>query len=143
MTKTFQFSQRSRTPQLIATLGCVYAVLIGAYFAYDAAWWIISILALPTLPAVWDYWRDVQSGLSLDQDLIEWHSGLRSDSLPLEQIDYARFDTRFDFSVRLSFILQNGSKLYLPPQVLPPRRQLEPELQKRGVRTERHHFRLF
>ncbi|WIY25487.1 hypothetical protein [Parasedimentitalea psychrophila] len=142
MPETFQFSRYSRTPQLLVTLMILYGVLAGLYFAVDAAGWIVALLALPTIPAAWDYWRDIRSGLSLGPDQVEWYSGQHIDSLALEQIDHARFDTRWDFSVRVTLILQNGSKLRLPPQVLPPRRQLEPELQARGVRTERHHFRL-
>jgi len=128
---------------MVVTLGLLYTALIFLYFTLDAAWWVVTILALPTLPAVWDCWRNTQSGLSLSSDQVEWYRGQHIDHLPLEQIDHARFDTRFDFSVRITFILKNGRKLNLPPQVLPPRRQLEPELQKHGIRTERHHFRLF
>jgi len=143
MTETYQFSRMSRTPRMMATLGLLYLALIGVYAALDAAWWVVIILALPTIPAVWDCWRNTRSGLSLGPDLLRWHSGQHVDELPLDEIDHASFNTRFDFSVRVTFFLQDGSKLYLRPQVIPPRRQLEPELQKRGIRTERHHFRLF
>jgi hypothetical protein len=143
MTDTFQFTRRSRTPRLIATLGLIYVVLFTGYFAFDAAWWILAILALPTIPAAWDYWRDTRSGLSIGSDLIEWYSGQHSASLPLEQVHHARFDTRWDFTARVTLVLRNGRKLHLPPQVLPPRHQFEPALQARGIRTQRHHFRLY
>ncbi|WP_167681281.1 hypothetical protein [Parasedimentitalea denitrificans] len=143
MTETYQFSRSSRTPQMVVTLGMLYTVLILLFFSLDAAWWIVSILALPTIPAVWDCWRNTHSGLTLNSDQIEWYSGRRTDNLPLEQIDRASFNTRFDFSVRITLILKNGRKLYLPSQVIPPRRQLEPELQERGIPTKRYHFRFF
>ena len=143
MTETFQFSRNSRTPRMIATLGILYGVLMCAYLTLDAALWVVTLLALPTLPAVWDCWRNTRLGLSLGPVQLKWHSGKHTNTVPLEQIYHASFDTRFDFSVRVIFFLQNGKKLYLPPQVLPPGRQLETELQKHGIRTERHHFRLF
>ncbi|AZV77550.1 hypothetical protein EBB79_06355 [Parasedimentitalea marina] len=143
MSENFNFSRNSRSPQLIAILVTVYAVLIALHFTIDASWWIVTVLALPTLPAAWDYWRDTLSGLSLGPDQIEWYSGQQTGKLALNKVKLARFDTRWDFSVRVTFILDSGKKLRLPPQVVPPHRQLEPELQARGIQTRRHHFRVF
>lgn len=143
MAKAFEFSKRARTPRLLAVLVVIYAGFLAAVLFLNAAWWLILGLALTTLPALWDIYRDTCSDLSLGDDHLDWRSGDRNNGLSLAQIDYARFDTRWDFSVRVTFVLLNGTKQRLPPQTQPPHRQFETELQARGIRTERHHFRTF
>lgn len=142
MSKGFEFSRTSRTPQLLMTIVAVYTVLAALYFFLSAAGWLIIALALPTLPALWDLWRDTGSGLSITQGRVTWYSGAQHDSLALDQIDYVRFDTRWDFSVRVTFFLKDGAKRRLPPQVLPPHQTFETILQSCGHPPQRHHFRV-
>jgi len=142
MPTEFEFNRTSRTPQLLITIIALYAVLAALYLFVDAAGWLMLALTLPTLPALWDLWRDTGSGLSITQGRIAWYSGAQHDSLELDQIDYIRFDTRWDFSVRVTFFLKDGAKRRLPPQVLPPHQKLEPVLQNCGLPPQRHHFRV-
>lgn len=121
----------------------IYTTLSFAVVVLQASWWVVAFLALPTLPALWDLWRNTRSELTLDATHFIWRSGQLSDSVTLDQIDLVRFDTRWDFSVRVTLILTSGDKLRLPPQVLPPHLMLENALQLRGVQTERHHFTVF
>lgn len=142
MPTEFEFNRTSRTPQLLITIIALYAVLAALYLFVDAAGWLMLALTLPTLPALWDLWRDTGSGLSITQGHIAWYSGAQHDSLELDQIDYIRFDTRWDFSVRVTFFLKDGAKRRLPPQVLPPHQKLETVLQNCGLPPQRHHFRV-
>ncbi|MVO15797.1 hypothetical protein GO984_08245 [Rhodobacteraceae bacterium CY05] len=121
----------------------IYTTLTFAVVVLQASWWAVAFLALPTLPALWDLWRNTRSELTLDATQVIWRSGQLSDSVTLDQINLVRFDTRWDFSVRVTLILTSGDKLRLPPQVLPPHLMLENALQLRGVQTERHHFTVF
>ena len=143
MADNFRFSHNARSPKLFSAIVAIYAFLLLAVLVFDAVWWLVACLALPTLPALWDLWRNTQSRLSLDQEQISWQSGTIASSVALNQIDYVRFDTRWDFSVRVTFILLDGRKCRLSPQVLPPHRQFEEALQARGLGTVRHHFRIF
>ena len=98
---------------------------------------------LATLPAVWDIIQDSNAGLNLDQDQLRWHSGKRQGEIDLRDVDYFRFDTRWDFSVRVSMVLASGKRIRLPDESLPPHRQFESLLQQAGFRVERHHFTVF
>jgi len=104
------------------------------------SWWLMATLALLTLPALWDLWRDPSTGLRLDDTRLEWHSGRRSGTLDLSEIDHMRFDTRWDFSVRVTAMLDNNKRVRLPYEALPPHRALEAAFSARGLRVERHHF---
>ena len=139
----YSFARRGRSPRLMAILIGIYAVLIAAFLLFDAAWWLMGLLALPTLPALYDLYADPEAGLDLDDDTLAWHSGRRHAELTLAEIDRIRLDTRWDFSVRATAVLSSGRKIRLADESLPPHRAFEAELQARGVPVERHHFTLF
>lgn len=143
MADAFAFSRSGRTPGTLAILIVIYAVLISAVIMLDAAWWLMAGLALLTLPALWDLWRDPSAGLKLDRDRLDWHSGRRSGSVALHRIDHMRFDTRLDFSVRVTAILKGDKRIRLPYEVLPPHKEFEKTLSSHGIPVERHHFTIF
>ena len=137
------FTRQARTPQTVVILIAIYSVLLAAVIVIDAAPWLMAALALLTLPAVWDIWRNPGAGLGLDQTRLDWHSGRLSGTLELAQIDHMRFDTRWDFSVRVMAVLNDGKKVRLPHEALPPHRALETAFAARGVTVKRHHFTIF
>jgi len=139
----FSFSRQGRSPRVLGVLICVYAVLVAAILLFDAAWWLMALLALPTLPALYDLYRDPEAGLELDADTLSWRSGRRRGTLALAEIARLRLDTRWDFSVRATAVLGSGRRIRLPDESLPPHRVLEAELLARGVQVERHHFTVF
>lgn len=140
---SFRFTRRNRSPRSIAILAGIYAGLLALVLTFDAAWWLIGLLALGTLPALLDVLRNTSAGLWLDPPTLRWHSGGRSGDIALSDIDFFRFDTRWDFSVRVSLVLKTGKRLRLPDEAMPPHRQLEQALQQAGFRVERHHFTVF
>jgi hypothetical protein len=83
------------------------------------------------------------AGLTLGPAHLEWHTGRREARVPLDDIATARFDTRLDFSVRVTLTFRDGKSLRLPQESMPPHRAFEEALQTRGVKTERHHFVVF
>ncbi|UWQ90039.1 hypothetical protein QEZ52_14780 [Aliisedimentitalea scapharcae] len=130
----------TRTPKALIGVAAYYLILLGLWVGVDAAWWIILGLALPGLPAVADLWRNPQAGLTLTDTNVSWFSGPHHDQIDLAEIDIARFDTRWDFSIRVTLKLNTGKSLRIPFESLPPHRQFEQQLQDRGIDVKRRHF---
>ena len=143
MGEALAFTRHARTPQTVMILIAIYATLLAAIILIDAAWWLMAALALLTLPALWDLWRDSGAGLRLNDTHLDWHTGRRSGRLDLSEIDHMRFDTRWDFSVRVTAVLKDEKRVRLPYEALPPHRALEAAFVARGLRVERHHFTIF
>ncbi len=139
----FAFSRQNRTQRAVLTLICVYALLIGLVILLNAAWWLMALLALPTLPALADVLKDTSAGMELTDKALRWHTGKRQGEIELSDIDRFRFDTRWDFSVRVSAVLKSDKRLRLPDESLPPHKQFEEILNQAGFAVERHHFRVF
>lgn len=142
MEAVFTFERSGRSLRAILILAGVYAALVCAWIFLDAAWWIVVFLALFTLPALWDVYTNRRSGLRLTDRQLEWWSGRGSAQMDLTEIDHMRFDTRLDFSVRVSAVTPDRQRIRLPYEALPPHKTLEAECQSRGMKTERHHFSL-
>ncbi len=139
----FAFTRQNRTQRAVLTLICVYALLIGLVILLNAAWWLMALLALPTLPALADVLKDTSAGMELTDKALRWHTGKRQGEIELSDIDRFRFDTRWDFSVRVSAVLKSDKRLRLPDESLPPHKQFEEILNQAGFAVERHHFRVF
>lgn len=142
MTDPFVHETSGRNTQTYVVLMCIYAALIAAYTILGAAWWILALVAIATLPALWDLYSNRQSGVRLDDWQLSWWSGRGTAQMPLSDIDHMRFDTRLDFSVRVSAVLPDKRRIRLPYDALPPHKIFEAACQARGLRTERHHFSL-
>ncbi len=140
---SFSFTRQNRNPRVVILLICIYAVLIGLIIFLNAAWWLMALLALATLPAVWDIVKDTSAGVELTGEKLRWFTGQRSGGLDLSEVDRFRFDTRWDFSVRVSAVLKSDKRLRLPDESLPPHKEFEDVLQQAGFTVERHHFRVF
>ncbi|MFG6582484.1 hypothetical protein [Sulfitobacter sp. 1A12779] len=137
---TYRRHARSRTALLL--LPAIWLALAAAWLWLDASGWIIGVLGLFTLPALWEVFSNPASGLTLDQHSLSWFTGKRDAKIALAQVDRVRLDTRLDMSVRATVILRTGRKIKLPFEATPPHRALEAALQARGITTERHHFTL-
>lgn len=132
-----------RNRRTLVTVICIYFVLLAAIITVDAAWWLMVIIALFTMPALWDLYSNRSAGVSVSDTTLKWFSGNRSAELDLGEIDHMRFDTRLDFSVRVSAVLEAKRRVRLPYDALPPHREFEEAFKSRGLRTERHHFTLW
>ncbi|MCR9126923.1 MAG: hypothetical protein NXH82_12455 [Rhodobacteraceae bacterium] len=140
--EVFEHATSGRSLRTALVVGAVYAALLAAILVLGAAWWIMALVALTTFPALWDLWTDRGAGLRLDNETLRWHAGRHHAELDLREIDHMRFDTRLDFSVRVSAVLPNRRRIRLPYESLPPHKALETALTARGIRVERHHFSL-
>ncbi|SFU07071.1 hypothetical protein [Sedimentitalea nanhaiensis] len=143
MSADFEYTRQGRTSRMAALLTAIYAVLTGAVVLMDAAWWLMAGLALLTLPALWDWYANPSAGVRLTGSHLYWHSGRRHGDLALAQIDHMRFDTRWDFSIRVRAVLTDGKRVHLPFEAIPPHREFEKHLQARGMAVKRSHFAFF
>ena len=136
----FVFVRRGRSwPAVIAVL-VTWGLCLIAALVFQAALWIIGLVALFTLPALGDIWSGATAGTELSADGLAWFSGRRRVELPLQEIDHVRLVTRLDLGVRAAVVLRSGRKLRLPAEATPPHRDFEAALHALDVRTERHHF---
>lgn len=139
----YVFEREGRSQTTLVVLILIYAALLYAWRSFDAAWWVLALLFLPTLPALWDLWRNPRSGLRLTDTELTWYSGKRRGSLALSEVETMRFDTRWDFSIRVTAQLSHRKRVRLPPESTPPGQVFEVELHARAIPVERHHFRVF
>jgi hypothetical protein len=138
----FRFRRQARNLSTAVTLGVIWLALVLAWLFWDAAWWIIGFLEVFTLPALVDLIRNPASGLDLDSDTLSWFSGRRQASIPRREIDHLRLDTRLDFSVRASVVLETGRRIRLPFESTPPHQAFENALTAQGIKVRRTHFQL-
>lgn len=143
MTDAYVFARHGRSRRALVVLACIYVVLLAAILLIDAAWWLMGGLALLTLPALWDLYTNPSAGVRLTDAALEWHSGRRTGDLALAEIDHMRFDTRWDFSVRVSAVLTSKKRVHLPFESCPPHRDFEAALEDRGIPVRRTHFSFF
>ena len=139
----FSYRRQGRSLTAAAAAAAWAALLLLLGFGMQAAPWLVILLALPLLPVLWDLWRNPAAGLMLDNSTLSWFTSGQQGKAELAGIDKVRFDTRWDFSVRATLVLDSGRKLRRPQACLPPHRELEAELSRRGLRCERHHFTVF
>ena len=139
----FTFRSSGRRPGTWVALAVFAAALLGAWSLLDANGWIIAILAAFGLPAIYDLVANPPAGFTLTAKDVRWFSGGQHVTLPRRTIDHLRLDTRLDFSVRASLVLESGRKLRVPFEATPPHRTLEAAFEAENLRVKRFHFQLF
>ncbi|MEM5542102.1 hypothetical protein WNY61_05070 [Sulfitobacter sp. AS92] len=139
---TYDYRRHGRSRPAVLVLPTIWAGLTAAWVWLDASGWIMGLLGLFTLPALWEVFTDPPSGLTLTSSDLSWFTGKRDAKIALSQIDHIRLDTRLDMSVRATVVLRSGRKIKLPFEATPPHRAFETALQARSVATQRHHFTL-
>lgn len=138
----YAFQTTGRNRKTFVVLICVWGALLGAVLLLEAAFWVVAILGLFTLPALYDLISGRRAGLSLDDAGLSWHAGRRTGDIAWPRISHLRLDTRLDLSVRASAVLVSGRKVALPLEATPPADHFEQVLNDRGIKVERHHFSL-
>lgn len=118
------------------------AALLGGLYSIGTMTWILVFLSLFAIPALVDLLLNPVSTFEMTDDTMRWKCPTQSGELTLDRIRQVRLDTRLDVSVRVTVMLVDGSKLRLPQDVLPAHKTLEEAFQARGIKVERHHFRV-
>lgn len=138
---SYEKEGRNRTTAVVVIV--VLALLSAAWIWLEAATWIVLVLGAFTLPALYDLYANPSAGLALSDDRLTWFSGRHQDHADLSDIDHVRLDTRLDFSVRATAVMQSGTKRRIPFESTPPHQEFETALQEAGIKVIRHHFQLF
>lgn len=124
-------------------LGLIAAIAVLTFLNWiGTVPWLIIVLGLFTVPAAVDVLRNPKTEFNLTDEILSWKNSGQSAELPLERIEKARFDTRWDFSVRVTLTLIDKSKLRIPQDVMPRHTTLETAFKERNIPTERQHFRV-
>jgi hypothetical protein len=139
---SFSYRRDGRNRATLLAVTAVWVGLVAAIALVDAAPWLMGLVGLFTLPAIWDLWHNPASGLDFTPRALTWFTGRREGEIAWAEIEQFRLDTRLDFSVRASAVLRSGRKIRLPYECTPPDKLFEAALNARGIRTERHHFSL-
>ncbi len=139
---TFSYRRTSRSLTTALVVAGVLLALWAAWMWLEAAPWLMLVLAVFTLPAVYDLAANPAAGLELRSEELRWYSGRREVQIAHTDIDHVRLDTRLDFSVRASAVLTSGRKIRLPFEATPPHRAFEEALEAKGIKVMRYHFQL-
>jgi hypothetical protein len=140
--ESYTYQRQGRSAPAVAVLVIIWAALLYAWVMLDAAPLIIGIIGACSLPAFYDVIINPAAGLSLSETSLDWYSGRRTAQVRLSEINHIRLDTRLDFSVRATVILNSGRKLRIPFEATPPHKTFEHALNARDIKTERQHFSL-
>ena len=119
-----------------------WLVLLALYTLLDAAPLIILVLALFSVPALFDIGKGNTAELRMTHSDILWRSGRRSAKLPRGQLKSVRLDTRLDLTLRMTLLTYQGGKVRLPYECVPPAAAIEAALKAQDIPYERHHFTL-
>ncbi|MCY4303559.1 MAG: hypothetical protein OXC62_02035 [Aestuariivita sp.] len=137
---SFSYTRNSRDFHYVTMLFVIYTVLFLMYLVIDVVWWILAFGVTATLPAIWEIISNRKSGLYLTNNKLKCWSGRHKLEISFTDIDYIRFDTRFDFSVRVSALTVDDKTIRLPYDALPNMKILESACKAHGLRTKRKHF---
>ncbi|SFL93848.1 hypothetical protein [Shimia aestuarii] len=141
MAEALIYTNHGRNPRTFGALAVALLLLSGLY-AIGTMTWILVLLFIFAVPALFDVLLNPVSTFEMTDDILRWKSPTQTAELGIDKILQARFDTRLDVSVRVSLTLVDGSKLRIPQDVLPPHNRLEAAFKARGIKVERHHFRV-
>ncbi|MBR9844491.1 MAG: hypothetical protein GYB25_15130 [Rhodobacteraceae bacterium] len=141
MTLPYRHQTQGRSLRTALAVAAALALLVGLYLV-GTILWLLAVLLLFVVPAIVDLLRNPTSRFELTNTTLTWETSRLSASLPVSRIAKARFDTRWDFSVRVTLILDDGKKLRIPQEAMPPHKALEDAFKACGVPVERHHFRV-
>ncbi len=139
---TYRYSHHPRNRKSILIV-CAYFIGIAAFkLVFNLADLWVAVAGFVAVPAIYDLARNAQSTLTLSQAQIDWTSGRQEADIVVSAIDYIRFDTRLDLSIKMSVILKTGRKIRVPVACTPPYGDITEALERNAIRHERHHFTL-
>ncbi|WP_323769876.1 hypothetical protein [Antarctobacter sp.] len=138
-----EHASSGRSLRAFLVLMLVWLALLTLWFVLQASVWVVGALMLVTVPALLDFATGRRAWLRLDDTVLRWGSGKAEGDVALARIDHVRLETRLDFSIRVRLMLEDGRRITLPQDSLPPHPLLQDALEARGIKTQRHHFVVF
>jgi hypothetical protein len=138
----WRYEASARGPRAIIVLALWWGVLGLGLVTIDLNPWIAGVLAAFSLPALWELARGTKAWVEVTPGGIGWGSGKRQGFVARDEIDRLRFDTRLDFSLRLTIVTVGMSRVRLPYECLPRAARMKAALDAHGYAHEHHHFAL-
>ena len=138
----WSFQRNGRSRRAVIGLILFVSLLLALRIWIHAAYGVLIALSLFALPLVWDVLRNPVSGMDITENDLLWYSGRACGAVALKEIAHVRFDTRLDFSVRVTIVLHSGRKVRVIQAATPTPDDLEKTLVRFGVATQHHHFNL-
>ncbi|WP_417837895.1 hypothetical protein [Tritonibacter scottomollicae] len=136
----FHFTRDARSVAALLVLAAWLCALIALWAVFQARGWIVVLLALPVLPALWELWRNPAAWLELTDDHLRWQAARSTADIALHEIDHVMLVTRWDFSIRATVHTKIGTHHRIPAEVTPKAQALEEALAKRSIVVKRQHF---
>lgn len=131
---------RARGPRMIAALVTAFLFLAGLLWL-GASPLIYGILALFTLPALWEVATNRVSHFHLNDIEIGWESGSRAAQIRLDDISEVRIALRWDFSKRMTVVTETG-EARIPYECQPDATRLAAALRARDITVNETKFGL-
>lgn len=139
----FTYEGDARSLAALLGLGAWLLLLAVLWLVVGATWWVLGILALPALPALWEVVQNPRSHLLLDREHLQWLCPRSEGDIRIAEIERVALTTRWDFSTRTTVHTKAGTRHTLPPAVQPPGHLWEETLKERGISVTRQHFTSF
>ncbi len=139
----FYFERNARSTTAMLAISAWLVGLAVLTVVAQIKLWLMTALALPLAPALWELWQNPRSWVRLDDQQFIWNSPHASGEIALAQIAHVDMITRWDLSIRMILHTQRGTDHTLPPDVTPPRKMMEAALAARNIATKQHHFTVF
>lgn len=137
----YLWTQHGRRPATIWAVVLIWLGALALWVLFDAAWFVLAIILLASLPALLDVIRNPEVRVEVWDERIVWLSGLRSgESADIERV---RLDRRFDGGIRITLIHSQIAHTRLPPDIAPPVDAFADALKSAGISAEKHPFSPF
>lgn len=138
--QAFRFHRDARSGATLIVVALWLAVLVALWALVEARAWIVALLALPVLPALWEIWRNPTSTLSLDGYSLRWSTPRSTAEIATAELAHVELLTRWDFSIRATVHTRLGTHHRLPAAITPKAAAFEEALTKHGIPVKRQHF---
>lgn len=139
----FTYSRDARSVTAMLAISAWLLGLAVLWLVLGTVVWILLLLLLPVLPALWELVKNPTSTLLLDQSRLTWSSPRSQADIALAEIDHVMMTTRWDFSIRTTVHTRIGTHHQLPAEAQPNGKQLEAALTERKIPVRRQHFTVF
>ncbi|KUP93792.1 hypothetical protein [Tritonibacter horizontis] len=136
----FRYHRDARTRGALIGLALWLLALVALWAIFHARGWTLVILALPTLPALWELWRNPVAWLVIDDHSLRWQCPRSTAEFAVPEIDHVLLVTRWDFSIRATVHSRLGTHHRIPPHVTPKAAALESALRSHGIPVKTQHF---
>lgn len=138
--QAFRFHRDARSGATMILVALWLAALVALWAMVEARVWIVALLALPVLPALWEIWRNPASTLALDGHALRWSTPRSTAEIATSELAHVELLTRWDFSIRATVHTRLGTHHRLPASVTPKAAVFEAALTARGIPVKRQHF---